>query len=362
MNLPVNYEKILEEAVNLQFKADSVTAIVNGQKKEIENLSATHKPALMIKIADNEKFAASLQNSADKKYLEAQTAKNPLQDSGLHSKKVAVIAVNKVVKDSTGKKINDTVKIAGKQQETTRAIVPAGKTKGEIFSVFEVQTKPVTDPDEKIKIDPLVPAGLIYCIQIAVFRNLVAPSYFRGITPVYGFKIAGTDKTTYYAGIFRKSEDVAKALTAVKEKGFKDAFVVAMSEKKPVSADRAVMLEKEWGKKPLFVQDVSLNQNQVDTIPPALSFRAEVTRSQKPLKDDIVEGMRKMAGNRGLDIQPVENGKIVYLIGKFITFETAAEYVDLLMRNGYRDAKVVAWLGKKEVPIETARQLFDNLK
>ena len=69
-----------------------------------------------------------------------------------------------------------------------------------------------------------------------------------------------------------------------------------------------------------------------------------------------------MAGNRGLDIQTLEDGKFAYWIGKFITFETAAEYADLLNRNGYREAKVVAWLGKKEISIETARQLFDNLK
>ena len=70
-----------------------------------------------------------------------------------------------------------------------------------------------------------------------------------------------------------------------------------------------------------------------------------MTRSVKPLKDDIVEGIRKMAGNRGLDIQPLEDGKIAYLIGKFITFETAAEYSDLLKRNGYSEAQVVcmAW-------------------
>jgi len=69
-----------------------------------------------------------------------------------------------------------------------------------------------------------------------------------------------------------------------------------------------------------------------------------------------------MAGNRGLDIQLLDDGKIDYLVGKFITFETAAEYSDLLKRNGYHEAKVVAWLGKKEIPLETAKQLFEKLK
>ena len=88
----------------------------------------------------------------------------------------------------------------------------------------------------------------------------------------------------------------------------------------------------------------------------------EVVRSLKPLKADAVEALRTMAGSRGLDILHLSDGNIVYLIGKFITFESAAEYADLLIRNNYRGAKVVAWLGNKEVPVETARQLFNNLE
>ena len=114
--------------------------------------------------------------------------------------------------------------------------------------------------NEKIAIDPEVPAGLIYRIQIAVFRNPVAPAYFKGITPVYGFKVTGTDKTNYFAGMFRRSADATKALAAVKAKGFKDAFIVALSDgRKSVSADRAAVLEKEWGKKPFILKTEAVN-------------------------------------------------------------------------------------------------------
>jgi hypothetical protein len=222
-----------------------------------------------------------------------------------------------------------------------------------------VLAKPVTDPEAKIVIDPKVPEGLIYRIQIAVFKNPVVPAFFKGITPIYGFKIAGTDKTTYYAGMFRKSADAAKALTSVKAKGFKDAFVVALAGNKSVSSDRAAIMEKEWGKKP-FISAESVTH--ADTVTPTLTFRVEVTKSLKPLKEDVVEGIRKIAGNRGLDVLMLDDGKTGYLIGKFITFETAAEYSDLLKRNGYKDAQVVAWLGKKQIPIDTARQLVDKLK
>jgi hypothetical protein len=228
------------------------------------------------------------------------------------------------------------------------------------YSFFEVLTKDAAYPYDKIIIDPAVPSGLIYRIQLAVFRNPVAPSYFKGITPVYGFKVPGTDKTNYYAGMFRRSADAKKALQVVKETGFRDAFIISMFDKKVVSADRATVLENEWSTKPLV--DMAIPGATLDTIPPTLAFRVEVARSLKPLKPDAVETLRGMAGGRGLDILHLSDGNNIYLIGKFITFESAAEYADLLIRNNYRGAKVVAWLGNKEVPVETARQLFNDLE
>jgi hypothetical protein len=287
---------------------------------------------------------------------------NPQHDTSKLSIVTTEKPVNKIVKDSSGIVNYKAVKPADKRPDSTKVVIPSVKPKVEVFALFEVLAKPVTDSKAKIIIDPDVPEGLIYRIQIAVFRNPVVPAYFKGITPVYGFKIAGTDKTIYYAGMFRKSSDATKALASVKGKGFKDAFIIALLANKSVSPDRAALLEKDWGKKPFVSNDKAFVETRADTVTPTLTFRVEVTRSIKPLKDEVVEGIRKIAGNRGLDIQTLADGKIDYLIGKFITFETASEYADLLKRNGYRETQVVAWLGKKEIPIETARQLFEKLK
>jgi hypothetical protein len=229
-----------------------------------------------------------------------------------------------------------------------------------VTSVFEVLPLGAAFPDDKIKIDPVVPPGLIYRIQLAVFRNPVPPSFFKGITPVYGFRVQGSDKTNYYAGMFRKSADAKKALNQVKETGFRDAFIIALADGKAVSSDRAAVLENEWG--PKSFADPNIPGAVADTVPPSLVFRVEVTRSMKPMKPDAVEALKTTAGSRGLDIIHLTDGNIVYLIGKFITFESAAEYADLLVRNNYRGAKVVAWLGNKEVPVDTARQLFKDLQ
>ena len=360
--LPVNYDIIMGEAIEFQFKADSVSNIINGQKKGIEKLTGAEKEALKVKITDNEKIASSYQNKADQKYSEAKIAMNPGQDPAKQIKEPAAQIVSKPAVDSSKKTDSKIIKVPDKQSATVRVVLPSVRQKVEVYTMFEVLAKPVTDPKAKIIIDPEVTPGLIYRIQLAVFRNPVVPAYFKGITPVYGFKIAGTDKTAYYAGMFRKSADAAKALTSVKAKGFKDAFIVALAGNKSVSPDRAVVMEKEWGKKPFISGEKVTSDNNTDTIPPTLAFRVEVIKSVKPLKDDVVEGIRKIAGSKGLDIQTLDDGKTDYLIGKFITFETAAEYSDLLKRNGYRDAQVVAWLGKKQIPVETARQLVDKLK
>jgi len=231
-----------------------------------------------------------------------------------------------------------------------------------VYSVFEVFPQPVNDPKATIEINPKPPEGLIYRIQMAVFRNPVQLSYFKGISPIYGLKGQGATVTTYYAGIFRQSAGAARALTQVKAKGFKDSFVVAQVGNKTISSDRAAVLEKEWGTKPLFSIEQSPSAEQLDTIPPTLLLKVEVMRSLQPLKEEAIEPMRRMAGNKSFDMMTLGNGSVAYLIGNFITFESAQDFAGLLQRNGFKDSKVVAWLGKREIDIQTAKQLFETLK
>lgn len=357
-SLPSDYDKVLTEAIEFQAKADSVSAVAIGQKKQLDKLSGNDKLILKIKMLDNEKLAASYQSEADQKYKEAQSI---LSSKGGTVKPSKQVAAQPVVKPavSTEEKVYTPVM---KEAKTDPAITAPAVGLNEVYSFFEVLDHPATDPRAKVIFDPVAPAGLIYRIQIGVLKNVVSPSYFKGLSPIYGIKVAGTENTAYSAGVFRRYADASRAVSTVKTKGFKDAFIVAFMDGKPVSSDRAVLIEKEWGNKPLVLSAKNTADSKADTITPTLTFRVEIARSVKPLKEDVVEGMRKIAGNKGLDIITLEDGKTDYLVGNFITFDTASEYADLLKRNGYRDAQVVAWLGKKEIPIDLARQLFDKLK
>ncbi len=52
----------------------------------------------------------------------------------------------------------------------------------------------------------------------------------------------------------------------------------------------------------------------------------------------------------------------VFLIGNFITFESADEYVSLLIRNGYSTARVAAYVGMQEITVETAKELLNRIE
>ena len=346
--LDAEYSDLLDQALALQFLADSLSSLARNRRLLLETIPDDKKGAERTKISAIEKSAGDYQKEADKKYNEAHLAMNPdekRQDDAVQITESKVVA-------------SDSSKTVTTQQET---FVKEDTIK--VFSYFKIEDKPVNDPQKKIEIDPVVPEGLVYRIQVAVFRNPVSPVFFKGITPVFGFKNEGSELKTYYAGMFRRLEDAQRALAEVKSKGFRDAFISSFTGRKQVSPDRAAVLEKEWGSRP-FEKIVSQKKLIVpaDTLLPTLIFRVEVMRVPKPPKPAVVESIKTLAGTRGLDIITLEDKKIAYLIGNFITFESAAEYADLIVRNGFRDAKVVAWLGNKEIPLDTAKQLFDNLR
>jgi len=353
--VPVNFDLYLSEALEYQFKADSLTKLAEGWKSSMDKLDYKGKTELRVKIAETEKLAASYQNKADQKYNEAQASMNSAPFS-----QVRIVEKDTVIKaDSSDAKKPLREPSVPKTITSVKSDSVIVKS-SDVYSAFAVKSQESVSGN-KIPVNAAIPPGLIYRVQVAVFKNPVTLSYFKGITPIYGFRAAGSVNTAYYAGLFRRIHDARKALVTVKQKGFRDAFVVAFSGGKQVSIERAAVLEKEWGNKPFFsAQPVMLAS--ADTIPPELCFRVEVIRSVKPVKPEVLEEMKKIAGTKGLDTESNPKGPTVYLIGKFITYESASEYADLLVRNGYRDAKVVARLGKKEMPVEKARQLFEKVE
>ena len=321
-DVPVAYDKVLSEAMKYQVKADSLNALIAEYGKEYDKLPPSQKQSAKSRISEMESLSAEYQRMADEKF--GNTVTPP----------------------------------PAKKEITVTPVLPETNKREEIYAVFNVETDPARITNQKISIDPEIPAGLVYRIQMGVFSKQMDPAFFKGISPVSGFKIPGTESTKYFAGLFRRIADASRSVLTVKQMGFNDSFVTAVLDGKAVSLERASLMENEWGQKPFIV--IAQVQKTAETAASTLVFRVEIKRSVKAVADETAEVYMKMAGNRGFEIITAEDGTFVYLIGKFITFESASEYADLLRRNGYRDAKVSAYLGSKEIPVETAKQLFEK--
>ncbi|MEZ4999667.1 MAG: hypothetical protein R2727_02990 [Bacteroidales bacterium] len=129
---------------------------------------------------------------------------------------------------------------------------------------------------------------------------------------------------------------------------------------KRVSVERAIATEPLWKDISLDVgEDHSGNWENRTSEPPTLVYRVEVRRVDDPVSKEELETIRRFAGDRPMEIVGTGDGKYIYLIGKFLTFESASSYSDLLFRNGMKEARVVAYLGKREIPLEKARELFE---
>ena len=296
--LPEAYDKILSEALTYQYKADSISGITGEEKRDLENSDNKDKDDLKSKIAENEKTAILFQEKADKKYNEAQSVTNG--DDVVHE------AGQEPGSDKTPEKDAPAIIVSQTADKSTDAVKET--ISNEVFSCFKFVAKPEYSSDEKILIDPEVPPGLIYRIQVAVFRNDVAPSFFKGITPVFGFRISGTDRTNYYAGLFRRKVDASRALLQVRQKGFKDAFIVSFLGNKTISSERATALEKTWSGRPFELDDQCLVREVTDTVPPTLCFRIEVLRSAEPVDEEILAGLSKLGGKAGLSVEHLDDG------------------------------------------------------
>jgi len=358
--IPAGHFRILGEAARKQHEADSAALIALQTANNALEAGPDRKEALLQKAAlDSTKMAA--------REAEADTLLLTLQ------------------------KIADGVSAVPYQ--VTGEATPAHQ-----LSCFRMMPGQAYSQDNPVPFEPAMPEGLIYTIQVAAFRNDVAPALFRGLTPVFGMKRPGSEAIYYFAGMFRRFDDAKRALPEARGAGFPDAFIIALMGGMQVSLERAAPLEKEWGSRPLDVETAvstavrpageprpatatrqttnttqpaaATRQNSNATQPPAqvqpvpigtLSLRAEVMRINKPVKPEAIQKIELLAGNRGLDMIKISNGETVFLVGNFITFESADDYVSLLVRNGYSSARVAAYVGTQEIPVEAARELLNKM-
>jgi hypothetical protein len=164
--------------------------------------------------------------------------------------------------------------------------------------------------------------GVVYSIQLGSFSQQLVYAQFR-LTPMF-YESAGAVKKVY-AGIFSSYASAQARLSAVRESGFKDAFIVAFYEKKQVALAKAKQLEAKGG--------VGEGAGTAMFRVVVGSFAGEMPKNIK----DIVE---KLLSDKEIIKSTMSDAQTAYSIGNFDTFEQAVALKDKLVAEGIVEAFV----------------------
>lgn len=96
--------------------------------------------------------------------------------------------------------------------------------------------------NKPIKSDNELPEGLIYQVQLGVFKKPVVPEKFKGLTPIYQKQTE--EGVKYTTGMFETLSDVQEAKKYILSLGFTDAFITAYYNRKKISIAEASKIEK----------------------------------------------------------------------------------------------------------------------
>jgi len=357
--LDARTDSLLLMALAKRKMADSLETVTATLELAIRTASGSARDSLRLTIDNTKKASSRLYSESDSLFILAGVpfiTKPDAQPNATTSTRPPVAAVPDTEKIPVENIMPDTLADIDNQDIIIQAAV---------VSLFEIKKLPYYSASNPVTVSPSFPDGLLYTIQLAVFRNPVDPAYFKRLYPVFGIRNPASELTFYYSGLFRNQADASRALQNVKNEGFTDAFTAILMDGKPISAERASVLAKDWGTRglPEWKGVVPANQpiaEKADSIL-TLLLRVEVLRAKTSDNKQINDEIARIAGERGFEILNPEKGLYVYLVGKFLTFESASAYADLLRRNGYKESRVVAYAGTREVPMETAMKYFEKL-
>ena len=199
-----------------------------------QTLFALLKEELHGKEEENNQEISKLSEELNKVKDASMQQKLKSQLKNLQSKEQDI---SKKSKDAE-QKLSSINALIEERDKNKNATIPKEET------VFAKSIFKTTDEwNKQIKMDSEVPEGLIYQVQLGVYKHAVLPAIFKGLTPIYGKTTE--DGISYSTGLFEKLIDAREAKSYVLNMGLKDAFIVAYYNKRKISLAEAQKLEKK---------------------------------------------------------------------------------------------------------------------
>lgn len=108
-------------------------------------------------------------------------------------------------------------------------------------NLFVRTSRAVYSEERPIPMNPSMPKGVYYCVQIGAFRNAIPQNLFDEFAPLIGEKNA-SGITRYTAGFFLNFENADQVKLEIRRMGYSDAFVVAYRDGKRIPMYEAIAI------------------------------------------------------------------------------------------------------------------------
>ena len=247
-----------------------------------------------------------------------------------------------------------------------------------VDDIFQVTEDAVYSDDNPIPVNPPLPDGLVYKVQVGAFRNPIPQDLFKGFAPISAEKVRD-DITRYRVGYFTSFDVANESKNKVRELGYKDAFVVAIMNGDRVSIKEAKSIQSSLPPVVADIKedndivnnvieeeetpndDVVVELNNDDNLANALSakdisgvfYSVQVGAFSKPLE-----------ANNSINVSPLVvskvNGLYKYSTGNFKTIEEAGLKKANLLENGILDAFIIAYSDGVTIPLSRANSSNPN--
>lgn len=334
------------EVTFYQQKADSAKILA----RNAEEVAAA-------KLTESESFLETLDENKSKQILAAYNAKDV---------PVSTVADNQ---QKTGTQTNSGAKKATKQ--------PATKSGSMVVSVlgegFEVSNGNVYTNDRPIPIDPKLPEGLVFKVQVGAFKNPIAQDAFKGMNPISA-ETTQRGLIRYTAGLFRDISPANVAKSKIQAIGYRDAFVVAFYNGKRISYGEAMAMVN-GGKVPEVASNTTQpnssaqtnatespltqkNNTGVNTNDSQTQSSSQGTSIAKATDIATVSGVvytvqvgvyskpvtsAQLFNIGNLYTETMNNGLIRYTSGAYTDITEATKAKDAIVARGVRDAFIIVY-------------------
>jgi len=210
----------------LKKEISSSSERMNEVRSSLSKADSQKKASLMAELQKMELDIPLLQDSLSKQTARLQDMEMDLLSQGI---------------------VVDPIKELRKRNSTTVAFSFPSMRMGPALDIEILEPEPVFDysfqvlEEGRFALDNTLPSGLVYQIQLFTQQGKASPDKLGGLSPVFTREEAG--RVIHAAGLFRTYKDVLANVPKAR-KSFRNAFIVAFMDGKPVTVAKAREIEK----------------------------------------------------------------------------------------------------------------------